>query len=54
MDDTVDNGHVMPADVTDKVPLGSFAITRVGKASHIERFQEHAGKSSWDVIPHDA
>jgi hypothetical protein len=26
----------------------------IGKASHIERFQEHAGKSGWDVIPHDA
>jgi len=26
----------------------------IDKASHIERFQEHAGKSIWDVIPHDA
>src|SRR5215469_11939355 len=26
----------------------------IGKASHIERFQGHAGKSIWDVIPHDA
>jgi hypothetical protein len=32
----------------------SYSRLIIGKASHIEIFQEHADKSSWDVIPHDA
>ena len=40
------------AKILQKDNISSRLI--IGKASHIERFQEHAGKSSWDVIPHDA
>jgi hypothetical protein len=45
--------HQLSKRVFFKRPISPSRLI-IGKASHIEIFQEHAGKSSWDVIPHDA